>query len=209
MMSQALHVIGSQKGRCTLFHPPLTSLPSPLPPPSPPSPLPRALEHQLLDVVMKVLDGQGISWPKPPGLKRLASQEKTRVMVLRLLEVKLGLRKPDSFSTTTQPQIQPVVSHYHDTICILSASVSILFAHLLHTTITLSVCYLQSVCILFAHLPHTVVTLLVFSLHTVCILFALLLHATVTLSSHCILFANYYTTSCIHVCLYITCHLSI
>ena len=169
-----------------------------LSPPPPIPPLPRALEHQLLDVVMKILDGQGISWPKPPGLKRLASQEKTRVMVLRLLEVKLGLRKPNSFSTATQPQIQPVVSHYCGhylyTICILFVNyytlhcIYILFAYYSHTICKL----LHTICIPFTYYLQTTTHYL----HIICTLSVYYLQTTTRyLYTIRILFANYYTLS--------------
>ncbi len=59
---------------------------------------------------MKILDGQGLPWPKPPGLKRLATFEKTRVVVLRLLETKLGLRRSSELATSVDTEILLVVS---------------------------------------------------------------------------------------------------
>lgn len=58
----------------------------------------------------KITEGQGLPWPKPAHLKRLASYEKTRVMLLRHLEVKLRVRQPDAFVMATEPQIAHIVS---------------------------------------------------------------------------------------------------
>ena len=69
----------------------------------------RALENQIQDLVTKITEGQGLPWPKPAHLKRLASYEKTRVMLLRQLEIKLGVRQPDEFVMATEPQIAHVV----------------------------------------------------------------------------------------------------
>ena len=68
------------------------------------------LELQIQDLVSKIVDGQGLPWPKPAYLKRLASQEKTRVLVLRLLEEKLGVREPGETVMATSDQIIAVVS---------------------------------------------------------------------------------------------------
>ena len=69
----------------------------------------RALENQINDLVTKITEGQGLPWPKPAHLKRLASYEKTRVMLLRQLEIKLRVRQPDEFVMATEPQIAHVV----------------------------------------------------------------------------------------------------
>ena len=55
------------------------------------------------------MDGQGIPWPKPLGMKTLAAEERSRVAVLRMLEVRLGVRKPSDTVMATQEQIQHVV----------------------------------------------------------------------------------------------------
>lgn len=62
------------------------------------------------ELVKKLLDGQGLPWPKPAYLKHLAGQEKTRVQVLRLLEEKLGIREADEMVLATSDQIIAVVS---------------------------------------------------------------------------------------------------
>ena len=54
------------------------------------------------------MDGQGIPWPKPPGMKTLAAEEGSRVAVLRMLEVRLGVRKPSDIVMATQERIQHV-----------------------------------------------------------------------------------------------------
>lgn len=61
------------------------------------------------DLVSRVMDGQGIPWPKPPGMKTLAAEEGSRVAVLRMLEVRLGVRKPSDIVMATQERIQHVV----------------------------------------------------------------------------------------------------
>ena len=72
--------------------------------------LPRALEYQIQELVQKLLDGQGLPLIKPPALRRMASYEKTRVMVLRQLEMQLGIRRPSNLTLATDSQILPVVS---------------------------------------------------------------------------------------------------
>ena len=61
------------------------------------------------DLVNKIMDGQGIPWPKPLSMKTLAAEEKSRVAVLRVLEVKLGVRKPSNIVMATEERIQHVV----------------------------------------------------------------------------------------------------
>ena len=56
------------------------------------------------------MEGQGLPWPKPAYLKRLAGQERSRVMVLRILEEKLGIREPGEMVMATSEQIIAVVS---------------------------------------------------------------------------------------------------
>jgi len=70
----------------------------------------RALESQIHNLVNKLLSGQSLPWSKPIELKRLATHEKTRVMVLRLLEVKLGVRTPDVLVMSSGMYVVPKVS---------------------------------------------------------------------------------------------------
>ena len=70
----------------------------------------RVLEHQIQELVQKLLDGQGLPLIKPPALRRMAGYEKTRVMVLRQLEMELGVRRPGDLKMATDSQILPVVS---------------------------------------------------------------------------------------------------
>lgn len=67
-------------------------------------------ESQIHDLVGKLLSGQGLPWLKSVGLKHLASHEKTRVMLLRLLELKLGVRTPNMFVMSTELYVLPKVS---------------------------------------------------------------------------------------------------
>ena len=60
-------------------------------------------------MVTKITEGQGLPWPKPAHLKKIASYEKTRVMLLRQLEIKLRVRQPDELVMATEPQIAHVV----------------------------------------------------------------------------------------------------
>ena len=69
----------------------------------------RVLEHQIQELVQKLLDGQGLPLIKSPSLRRMAGYEKTRVMVLRQLETDLGVRRPGELKMATDPQILPVV----------------------------------------------------------------------------------------------------
>lgn len=57
----------------------------------------------------KITDGQGLPWPKPAYLKRLAYQERSRVVLLRLLEEKLGIRESGEMVMATSEQIIAVV----------------------------------------------------------------------------------------------------
>lgn len=70
----------------------------------------RALEFQIQELVNKLVDGQGLPLIKPPALRRMASYEKTRVMILRQLEHELGVRRPGELKMATDSQILPVVS---------------------------------------------------------------------------------------------------
>ena len=58
----------------------------------------------------KLLSGQGLPWLKSVGLKYLAGHERTRIMLLRLLELKLGVRTPDMFVMSTELYVLPKVS---------------------------------------------------------------------------------------------------
>lgn len=77
---------------------------------SPPLVAPSNQESQIYDLVGKLLSGQGLPWLKSAGLKHLASHEKTRVMLLRLLEMKLGVRTPNMFVMSTELYVLPKVS---------------------------------------------------------------------------------------------------
>jgi len=77
---------------------------------SPPLVAPSNQESQIHDLVGKLLSGQGLPWLKSAGLKHLASHEKTRVMLLRLLEMKLGVRTPNMFVMSTELYVLPKVS---------------------------------------------------------------------------------------------------
>ena len=52
----------------------------------------RALENQNQELVTKITEGQGLPWPMQAHLKRLAGYEKTRVMLLQHMEVRLKVR---------------------------------------------------------------------------------------------------------------------
>ena len=69
----------------------------------------RALEYQIQELVHRLLDGQGLPLIKPPALRRMSGYEKTRVMVLRMLETVLGVRRPGELKMATDSQILPVV----------------------------------------------------------------------------------------------------
>ena len=64
---------------------------------------------QIYDLAVRIVEGQGLPWPKPSYLKRISSQEKTRVLMLRLLEEKLGVREPGEMELATGEQIIAVV----------------------------------------------------------------------------------------------------
>ena len=67
------------------------------------------MDNQVMEFVGKVVSGQGLPWPKPAALKRLAMYEKTRVLILRHLEEKLGVRTSNDVVMATSAQVTPVV----------------------------------------------------------------------------------------------------
>ncbi len=68
------------------------------------------MDSQIVEIVSKVMGGSGIPWPKPASLKRLSAFEKTRVLILRHLEERLGIRTSNDVVLATSTQITPVVS---------------------------------------------------------------------------------------------------
>ncbi len=77
------------------------------------------MDNQIVEIVSKVVGGSGISWPKPASLKRLSAYEKTRVLILRHLEERLGVRTSNDVVLATNAQITPVVSAAYVTMYIL------------------------------------------------------------------------------------------
>ena len=73
-------------------------------------PLVSTLEVQIYDLALRIVEGQGLPWPKPAYLRRVANHEKTRILVLRQLEVKLGVREAGEMVMATGDQIIAVVS---------------------------------------------------------------------------------------------------
>ena len=69
-----------------------------------------SLELQIHELVTKIADGQGLPWPKPAYLRRLAYQERSRVLVLRQLEERLGTRETGDTVMAKSEQIIAVVS---------------------------------------------------------------------------------------------------
>ena len=73
---------------------------------------PRTIDNQIVDIVTKVVAGQGIPWLRSAALKRLAGYEKTRVVILRHLEERVGVRTGSEVVMATSPQISHVVSWF-------------------------------------------------------------------------------------------------
>lgn len=69
------------------------------------------LETQIKDIVGRIGAGHGLPWPKPLSLKALASDERSRVALLRLLELRLGVRKQTNFLLSSNGEIVPIVSY--------------------------------------------------------------------------------------------------
>lgn len=68
------------------------------------------LETQIKDIVSRVGSGQGLPWPKSMALKSIVSQERSRVALLRLLELRLGIRHQTNLLLSANGEIIPVVS---------------------------------------------------------------------------------------------------
>lgn len=58
----------------------------------------------------RVGSGQGLPWPKSMALKSIVSQERSRVALLRLLELRLGIRHQTNLLLSANGEIIPVVS---------------------------------------------------------------------------------------------------
>ena len=68
------------------------------------------LETQIKEIVGRIGAGHGLPWPKPVALKTIASDERSRVALIRLLELRLGVRKQTNLLLSANGEIVPVVS---------------------------------------------------------------------------------------------------
>lgn len=73
-------------------------------------PLYSELETQIKDIVGRIGAGQGLPWPKTAALKSIVSQERSRVALLRLLELRLGVREQTNLLLSADGEIVPAVS---------------------------------------------------------------------------------------------------
>ena len=71
------------------------------------------LETQIKDIVYRVGAGQGLPWPKSVALKTIASEERSRVALLRLLELRLGIRQQNNLLLSANGEIVPIVSYLY------------------------------------------------------------------------------------------------
>ncbi|XP_011405011.1 PREDICTED: MAP kinase-activating death domain protein-like [Amphimedon queenslandica] len=67
------------------------------------------LETQIKDIVCRVGAGQGLPWPKSVALKTIASEERSRVALLRLLELRLGIRQQNNLLLSANGEIVPII----------------------------------------------------------------------------------------------------
>ena len=68
------------------------------------------LETQIKDIVGRIGDGNGLPWPKPQALKIISGEERSRIALLRVLEVRLGMRRQTDTKLSADGEIKPVVS---------------------------------------------------------------------------------------------------
>lgn len=68
------------------------------------------MEQHIKELVGRIGNGQGLPWPKPQYFKKIVSEEKSRVALLRLLELRLCIREQTEMLLSVQQEIKPVVS---------------------------------------------------------------------------------------------------
>lgn len=66
------------------------------------------LETQIKDIVRRIGAGQGLPWPKSQVLKTIATDERSRVALLRVLEVRVGTREQTETNLSANGEIRPV-----------------------------------------------------------------------------------------------------
>ena len=67
-------------------------------------------EQDIKELVTRISTGQGLPWPKPLVFKKIISEERSRVALLRQLELCLKLREQDEMVQSVREEIRPVVS---------------------------------------------------------------------------------------------------
>lgn len=78
------------------------------------------METQIKELVGRIGAGQGLPWPKTAALKSIVSDERSRVALLRLLELRLGIRRQTNLLLSANGEIRPVVSVVSTVITVLS-----------------------------------------------------------------------------------------
>ena len=68
------------------------------------------MEQHIKELVGRIGSGQGLPWPKPQYFKKIVSEEKSRVALLRRLELRLGIREQTEMLLSVHDEIKPVVS---------------------------------------------------------------------------------------------------
>ena len=64
---------------------------------------------QIKEIVGRIGDGNGLPWYKTQALKTISSEERSRIALLRVLEVRLGVRKQTDAKLSADGEIKPVV----------------------------------------------------------------------------------------------------
>lgn len=67
-------------------------------------------EQDIKELVTRVSTGQGLPWPKPLVFKKIIGEERSRVALLRQLELRLELREQNEMVQSVREEIRPVVS---------------------------------------------------------------------------------------------------
>lgn len=69
------------------------------------------LEMQIKEIVGRIGDGNGLPWYKSHALKTISMEERSRIALLRVLEVRLGVRNQTDTKLSADGEIKPVVNY--------------------------------------------------------------------------------------------------
>lgn len=102
----------------------------------------------------RISTGQGLPWPKPASFKKMIGEERHRVTLLKMIELRLRVRKQNTLLQAVDKDIRPVVCVYLSmyTVCCLHVKcISSLYLYV-HVCILIILYYL---CMCTFHLLHT------------------------------------------------------